>query len=164
MAKDKNPETVSLTIPSTPQFLRVVRCLIIELATLAGFCPKDSEKICIAVDEACSNIMRHSYKGRTNEIIIVKCAFFHDRMKISLRDFGEKFDLSRIQPDSGIIRPGGYGVHLIKCIMDVVEYETTHDVGTEIHMTRFFPPPEDIHDSSNAASGKGGADTGGGRC
>ncbi|RJP14306.1 MAG: ATP-binding protein [Candidatus Abyssobacteria bacterium SURF_5] len=139
-------QTVSLSIPSIPRFLRIVRSLIAELAELNGFSLKDRDRICLAVGEACSNIIRHSYKGKPDEIIVIKCELHEDRIKISIRDFGEKIDLSRIRPpDAASVQPGGLGVHMIRCMMDEVEYETTHEVGNEIHMTKLLSSAE--HDN-----------------
>jgi anti-sigma regulatory factor (Ser/Thr protein kinase) len=141
-------ELVTLSIPSVPKYLRVVRCLVAELAELDGFSLKERDRICLAVGEACSNIIRHSYKGKPDGLIIINYELHVDKIRISIRDFGEKIDLSRIEPPSpGAVRAGGLGVHMIKCMMDVVEYETGHEVGTEIHMTKFFHSPGEDHGS-----------------
>jgi anti-sigma regulatory factor (Ser/Thr protein kinase) len=116
---------------------------VAEIADLAGFSEKDCDKICLAVDEACSNVIRHSYKERPDGEIIIKCSFDSGRLSISIRDFGEKFDAKEIQPlDPNKVKPGGLGVHMIKSVMDEVEYDCSHEVGTEIHMTKYVHPEE----------------------
>jgi len=136
-------EEISLSIPSLPKLLRVVRCMVSEVAGLAGFSAKDCDRICLAVDEACSNIIRHSYKDRPGGEIILKCRFGKDRLTVSVRDFGEKFDAASIHPpDLEEVKPGGLGVHMIRSVMDEVEYDCSHEVGTEIHMTKYFRPEE----------------------
>jgi len=113
--------------------------MMAELAELSGLSGKDSERICLAVDEACSNIIRHSYKGRTDGQIIIRCALEADKLKISIRDFGEKFDPDKLQPPDGATpRPGGLGIQMMKSIMDTVEYDCSHEVGTEIHLTKYL--------------------------
>ncbi len=138
------PDIICLSIPSAPKYLRVVRYLLAELAELKGYSLKERDRICLAVGEACSNIIRHSYKEKTDGEIIIRCELYDDRMVICLRDFGEKIDLSQIKPPNmeEKIQPGGLGVHMIKCMMDQVEYDVTYDVGTEIRMTKYFCPPE----------------------
>lgn len=137
-------ETFSLTLPSLPQYLRLARCFIVELADAAGFALKDRDRICLAVGEACSNIIRHSYKGNPDGIIVLKCELYGYGMRISIRDFGEKVDPSRVRPPAaGAAQCGGLGLHIIKSIMDEVEFETTHEKGNEIHMTKYFPPRKD---------------------
>lgn len=136
-------EKISLSIPSVPKFLRTVRCAVAEIADLAGFSEKDCDKICLAVDEACSNIIRHSYKERPDGEIIIKCSFDPGSLSISIRDFGGKFDAKEIRPlDPDNVKPGGLGIHMIKSVMDEVEYDCSHEVGTEIHMTKYAHPEE----------------------
>jgi serine/threonine-protein kinase RsbW len=144
--------TVSLSIPSAPMLLRVVRCAIAEIADLTGFELKDRDKICLAVGEACSNIMRHGYKGEPDGKIVIKCKLQNDKLTISIRDFGEKIDLSQIRPpDMDRVKPGGLGVHMIKRAMDEVEYDTTHKVGTEIRMIKYLNPRENRNGSQDTA-------------
>lgn len=154
-------KTINLSIPSVPRFLRVVRCLVAELAELKGFALRDRDRICIAVGEACSNIIRHSYKGKPGKKIDIKCELHDDRMTIWIRDYGDKIDLSQIRPpDSRKLRAGGLGVHMIRCMMDDVEYDTGHEVGTEIRMTKYFRPTEAGDGSQDGTVGEGGSDTG----
>ncbi len=137
-------ERVSLSITSVPKLLRTVRCMVAEIASLAGFSDKDCDEICLAVDEACSNIIRHSYKERTDGEIILTCRIEPGTFRISIRDFGEKFDARQIEPpDPEDVKPGGLGIHMIKTVMDEVEYDCSHAIGTELRMTKFVRPTED---------------------
>ncbi len=138
-----------MSLPSVPRLLRVVRCVIGEMAEAIGFPLKDRDKICIAVGEACSNIICHSYKGRTDGKIVVKCELYSDNLTISIRDYGEKIDLSRVRAQkAGQVKPGGLGCHMIRQAMDKVDYDTTHKIGTEIRMTKYLNPPEAGDDGS----------------
>jgi len=142
-------DVITMSFPSVPRLLRVVRCVIAEMAEATGFALKDRDKICLAVGEACSNIIRHSYKGRTDGKMVIKCKLHSDKLTISIRDYGEKFDLAHVRAqESGQVRPGGLGVHMIRRAMDEVDYDTTHRVGTEIHMVKYLNPPEAGDDGS----------------
>ena len=151
----KRAELISLSIPSVPKLLQVVRCMISHVAETKGFALKDRDKICLAVGEACSNIMRHSYKGQPDGKIVIKCKLHGDKLTISIRDFGEKIDLARVRPlDTHDVRPGGLGVHMIRRAMDEVEYDISHKAGTEIHMTKYLSPREaENHGSERPARG-----------
>jgi anti-sigma regulatory factor (Ser/Thr protein kinase) len=112
-----------------------------EIAGLAGFSDKECDKICLAVDEACSNIIRHAYKERTDGEIILNCRIEPGTLRISIRDFGEKFDARQIEPrDPDDVKPGGLGVHMIRTVMDEVEYDCSHETGTELRMAKFARP------------------------
>ncbi len=131
-------EQISLSFFSVPRLLRTVRCVVTETADLAGFSEEERHKICLAVDEACSNIIRHSYRERTDGKIILTCRIEAGALRISLRDFGEKFDAKQIDPpDPQDVKPGGLGVSMIQEIMDEVEYDCSHETGTELRMTIF---------------------------
>ena len=54
---------VTLIVPSHPKYLYVVRSALYPLLTDAGFGRKDTRRIILAVDEACSNIIKHAYEG-----------------------------------------------------------------------------------------------------
>jgi anti-sigma regulatory factor (Ser/Thr protein kinase) len=141
--KDIGGEVVSLSFPSVPRLLRVARCITAELADLAGFSLKERDNMCLAVDEACSNVIRHSYKGRADGQIIITCRLESDRVTISIRDFGEKFDLNRIRPRNlEKVKPGGLGIHMMQSVMDKVECDCSQEVGTEVHMTKYIRPQE----------------------
>ena len=117
--------------------------MVAAVAELANFSPADRDEICLAVGEACANIICHSYKHRPDGQIILRCRLEEDNITISIRDFGEKFDGSRVPPpDPAQMKPGGLGVHLIRSTMDKVRYDCSHDKGTEIHMTKYFHPKE----------------------
>ncbi len=134
-------EQISLSIPAISKLLRTVRCTVAEIAGLAGFSDKDRDSICLAVDEACSNIIKHSYKEQSGGEIILKCRIEPDALRISIRDFGGKFDARGIEPCTPEdIKPGGLGILMIKRVMDEVVYDCSHEVGTEIHMTKFLSP------------------------
>ena len=87
--------------------------------TRSGCQPPCTQDIVLAVDEACQNIIRHSYGADTEGDIILEIKVEDDRVVLFLRDFAEKVDESKIKPrDLDDVRPGGLGVHFIREIMD----------------------------------------------
>ena len=133
----KTSDTVELKVPSDPRYMGIVRDVISRSADHAGFAEEDARQIVLAVDEGCTNIIRHCYGGDTSQKIIVTCAVGDDYLEIRLRDFGEKPDPAKIRSRPlEDIRPGGLGVHLIHTIMDEVEYDTSPDVGTILRMRK----------------------------
>jgi anti-sigma regulatory factor (Ser/Thr protein kinase) len=91
----------------------------------------------LAVDEACTNIIRHAYDGDHDQRIEVQIRMHPNRIEVKLRDYGRKPDPAKIKPrELHDIRPGGLGVHFIRTIMDEVVYDHSHEVGTELRMTK----------------------------
>ncbi len=137
---DSRQETVTLTVPSHPRFLYVIRSALYPLIIDAGFRKRDAAKMVLAVDEACSNIIRHAYGGQDDHPITLTVEFPEDRFLIRLRDYGKKADPSEIAPrDLADVRPGGLGTFFIKAVFDDVQYDTSVDRGTLLTMAKTKP-------------------------
>jgi len=115
--------SIKIELTSEAELLRVIRAVVEETCQLSGFSSMDSSKIVLAVDEACSNIIKHTYKGKNGQPITIKCKFADEELTIKLLDVGEKVDPEKIRGrDLSELRPGGLGIHLIHSVMDEVFY------------------------------------------
>ncbi|MFQ5707463.1 MAG: ATP-binding protein [bacterium] len=133
-------EVVEIRVPSDPRLLKIVRCGINHLCDICGFPEEARNAVTLSVDEAASNIIKHTYKGQTDKLIVVTCRILEDRLEIVLRDFGEKADLKKIKSrELEDVRPGGLGVHLIKSNMDVVVYDDTLKDGNQLTLAKYLP-------------------------
>jgi len=122
---------VTLTVPSHPKYLYVVRSALYPILIDAGFGRKDARRIILAVDEACSNIIKHAYEGDHNKTITMTVADDAERFTVRLRDYGRKADPASIAPrDLADIRPGGLGTLFMGAAFDTVTYDTKQDQGT----------------------------------
>ena len=131
---------IEIKLPSDPQFLKIIRSGISEISKICGFSNEESNAVTIAVDEAAANIIKHTYNGAKNELIVVNFRILEDRLEIVFRDFGDKVDPKTIKSrDLKEIRPGGLGVHLIKSTMDVVSYDNSFEDGNQLTMVKYFP-------------------------
>jgi len=131
---------IEIKLPSDPQLLKIIRSGISHISKICGFSNEESNAVTIAVDEAASNIIKHTYNGAKNELIVVNFRILEDRLEVVLRDFGEKVDPETIKSrDLNEIRPGGLGVHLIKSTMDVVNYDNSFEDGNQLTMVKYFP-------------------------
>ncbi len=111
-----------------------------HISELCGFSEEECNALTIAVDEAASNIIRHTYEGNPDQEIVVKFRVLQDRLEVVLRDFGKKVDPKKIRPRNlDDIRPGGLGVHLIKTTMDEVHYDNTLEVGNQLVLAKYLP-------------------------
>jgi serine/threonine-protein kinase RsbW len=129
--------SVTLTIPSHPKYLYVVRNALYPILTDAGFNRKDARRIILAVDEACSNIIKHAYAGDTTKTITMTVTDDSDRFTVRLRDYGKKADPMKIVPrDLADIRPGGLGTVFIGAAFDSVTYDTDQEEGTLLTLAK----------------------------
>jgi anti-sigma regulatory factor (Ser/Thr protein kinase) len=115
--------SVKITFQSHPKWLRHIRKIVREICVLAGYKPKEVDHLVLAVDEACTNIIRHSYKGRTTGSITLECQSDPKKLQFVLRDKGCTVDCEKIRSRClDEVRPGGLGIFFIQRMMDKVVY------------------------------------------
>tara|TARA_B100000427_G_scaffold275521_1_gene244085 strand:+ start:1460 stop:1918 length:459 start_codon:yes stop_codon:yes gene_type:complete len=135
---------VSLTIPSMPEFVGVVRLAISGIAARLNFTIDEIEDIKISVSEACTNVIQHAYGENSNpekDIIDIKAYIIDDNLEIVVKDFGQGFDLSIIgtpeQREKSKEKMGlGLGLTFIKSLMDDANFESVQGQGTTIQMKK----------------------------
>ncbi|MBN1542300.1 ATP-binding protein [candidate division KSB1 bacterium] len=133
-------QVFELQISSDPRLLRVVRATAEQICEIAGFSRLEASKIVLAVDEACSNVIRHAYCGREDQTILITFRIKTHKLQVELTDFGEHVDISKIKPRPlHELRPGGLGVHLITSVMDKVRYSNLEQSGNRMVMEKALP-------------------------
>ena len=96
----------------------------------------------LAVDEACTNIIEHGYKGMDPGSIILSFRIEPDRILVSITDFGHVFEpIEAPRPDVEAAlddRPlGGLGLYLIYQTMDNIDYQSSEE-GNTLMFTKFI--------------------------
>jgi sigma-B regulation protein RsbU (phosphoserine phosphatase) len=77
----------------------------------------------LAVTEAASNIMRHAYRGRTDQRIWIEADLFAENISLRLYHLGDAFDPETVKPPAfDGSREGGFGVYIIAQSVDEVRY------------------------------------------
>lgn len=128
---------------SDPRYLRYLRQVIEYLAPSCGFDPELLNKLKLALDEAVTNIIRHSYGGRNDGVIEADFDRVPEGLRIRLRDYGKQVDVAAIKSRPlDQVRPGGLGVHFIRSVMETVDYDTNFASGTRLTMVRRLAAPE----------------------
>ena len=139
------PGGVEITIPSSPQLLPVVRAAVRCMAESVGFGEQDGHSLAWALDEALANIIRHGYENRCDcpiTMIIEPVRSADDRpgLRVMTRDVGRQVDPATIRGrDLADVRPGGLGVHIIRSVMDEVEYSCPPEGGMLLTMIKYVP-------------------------
>ena len=95
-------------------------------------CSKNLDKIILATEEALVNIIQHAYSQQEKGAIEILCEEISSpsAIKIVIKDQGIPFnplDYNSLPISSSFFRPnqhmlGGYGINLLKEVMDHVEY------------------------------------------
>jgi anti-sigma regulatory factor (Ser/Thr protein kinase) len=129
-----------LTVPSEGCFLVVVRKVVAQFAEQAGFTEEEANHVVVAVDEGCTNIIRHGYGSRPGRRIRIRCEAERDGLNVRLRDYGGPVDLEHIRtPDEAGAEPGGLGLRIMRSAMDRVEYVSGRGIGLEVNMFKRYP-------------------------
>ena len=131
----------TLTIPSSTRYLEQARSFVEKYARAADLAEDTVEHFKIAVDEACTNVIKHSYKGDANHQIDLAVLVDRDYFTVRIRDQGQTFQPEFYkEPDIFELakrrRAGGLGVHMMRRLMDRVEYRQRGKVN-EVHLTKY---------------------------
>jgi serine/threonine-protein kinase RsbW len=140
-ANRSSGDEIEIRVPCKPEYVRTIRRMVVDFAESSHMPKSAVEEIEIAASEAVTNIVRHAYDNCARmPRVRVKCARRRYGLLVEVMDRGCGF----IAPADGVVpnvepgidREGGYGIVLIKCLMDTVNYISIPDEGTKIKMTK----------------------------
>ena len=124
---------VSITIPSHPKYLSVVRSLTMKIGQINGMNEALIEDIKLAVDEACANVIKHAYSGNPSGKIVIKYKTTPKNFQVIITDNGIKTQNELMKGrDLDDVRPGGLGVHFIERVFDVFELDEKKKKGNRL--------------------------------
>ena len=95
----------------------------------------------LAVSEICTNIIQHAYR-RTGGEIRGSLTRLPNGIQIDLFDDGESFDPSSVPEPSthaNSLNEGGYGLHIVRQIMDRALYQANTPKGNHWRLIKFIP-------------------------
>lgn len=162
MAQKPLGEVIELEVrsPVETRVLGHIRRIITTLAEDMNFSPEDVEKIELAVDEACTNVVRHAYKHLgvspdlppeerqppgTECVLRVRTVLYESAMEIQVIDYGIGLrnapkGVNSIDEYLERKGTGGLGNYIIRNFMDEVSYDYPEDRGTVLTMTKYLTP------------------------
>jgi serine/threonine-protein kinase RsbW len=116
-----------LVVKGRTENLAKIRMFIQEIASSVGFTQESIDNMMLAVDEACTNIIKHAYKSYPDGEIIIKIKYEDKKLVITIIDYGKSFAPESIpEPDIQEYyrqhKVGGLGIYLMRTLMDEVEY------------------------------------------
>ena len=128
-----------IKVPCRPEYVRTVRRAIADFAESSNVPKATVAEIEIAASEAVTNIVRHAYPDRNcARPVRVKCVRRKNGFTVEIADRGCGFDASSngVIADLDLDRDGGFGILLIKTLMDSVNFVSKPQEGTKIRMTK----------------------------
>ena len=130
-----NPNEYEMIVPMGEDTELIAAQTVEEIARRHHFAPKAINQIKTALVEACINAAEHSHSP--DRKIYQKFAVENDRLTVTVANRGLRFadgEAAEITPDEG---RRGWGLKLMKTLMDEVKFEQTDD-GTRISMTKYL--------------------------
>jgi len=125
---------VSVCLPREAETVSLVRTVITNTLHLFGVEDECVEDIRLAVSEACTNVVSHAAGEDEYE---VQVRVDEDRCIINVRDSGTGFDstaLTGTLPDP--MSAGGRGAAIMAAVMDTVNFTSSPEEGTIVHLVR----------------------------
>ena len=135
-------KSLNLKIPSRTEQLSVVREFVSEAARRFGFQEELVNKIALAVDEACTNIIKHSYEYSPNREIEISIKTMDASFEVIIADNGKSFEpggvkIPHMREYLTHYRKGGLGMYLMRSLMDKVEYKKSNKKN-EVHLIKLL--------------------------
>ena len=129
MATNLNNRAVTLTLPNAIGHERIAMASLASFAKMHGYSLARIEDLKTVVAEAAINAMEHGNKDRPDAVVNILFHYGDDAIQIMVTDQGEGIkedlpppDIERIMRD--LDPPVGFGVYLIRQLVDEVEFNT----------------------------------------
>jgi len=135
------------TIESRTDNLLEVREFVLQASRRIGFSEEEASKIVLAVDEACTNVIKHAYQFAPDRTIQIVIHPDNDRVEITVIDDGKAFNpsiakLPDLKQHLSHYRRGGLGIYLMRTLMDKVEYKYAPGKKNEVRLTKYLTTSE----------------------
>jgi len=130
-----------ITRAAEVESLQVFRAFITECCARYDISHDTVLDLKLAVDEACTNIITHGYKGMDPGSIILSFRIEPDRILVQITDFGHCFEpVAGSKPDVEAALDdrelGGLGLYLIYQTMDNIDYVSSEE-GNTLTFTKY---------------------------
>lgn len=128
-------DSIKLTLPTKPEYVSLARLTIASVANNMGFSIGDVEDLKVAVSEACTNALNHSKNPDTTYDLTYVVE--NQKLVFTVTDRGVGFEPENVaMPDLNGKQLGGFGLFIIKSLMDRVEIISEQGLGTTITMIK----------------------------
>jgi len=138
------PHPIVLDLPSEASVLSVVRAAlraVAEDARHVRLLPREIDEVEVALQEACTNVIRHAHGGDASKRLVVEILRGPDALEILVRDSGAPFVFEpKARDDVDVLAEGGYGITIMRSWMDEVTL-TREGTGNVLRMVRKYKTP-----------------------
>ncbi len=130
---------LDICFPAQPDSLHEMRQQVADVLTSLGLSYDAWHPLVLAVDEASSNVIRHTYQFDSNHQIELKILLVDKTLIFRLHDDGDRVDTEKIIPKRrNQAKPGGLGLHFIHEIMDKTTLIDIQGEGNTLEMVKYL--------------------------
>ncbi len=138
-------KAIELAIPSVLGYEKVAMDAAAAVAKIMGFHKNKIEDLKTAVSEACINAIEHGNRSQQDTTVLVTLKINKKSLEVNIKDegkgIGRKIKIPKIEKQiAGDEDPRGWGMFLIKNLVDEVEFKNLPNEGTitrmVIHVSR----------------------------
>ena len=130
---------LDLCFPAQPGRLHEMRQQVEEALAPLGLSSDVRQPLVLAVDEASSNVIRHTYHFDGSRQLELKILLVDNTLVFRLHDDGARVDAKKMTPKPrNQAKPGGLGLHFIHEIMDKTTLVDTQAEGNTLEMVKVF--------------------------
>ncbi len=137
----KRAATYHKELSASTENLSEVRNFVSSQAEKHGFTEDQIHDIRLAVDEACTNVIKHAYSYDDTKQFNLDLEFNNTALYIEITDFGigfnpAKYEVPNVQKRIKQKKRGGMGIFLIQNLMDELTYDSDGHKNV-IRMTKY---------------------------
>ena len=152
-SQSESPATIRLVISAEPRLLHIMREVVRYYAREAGFPESEVYRLALAVDEAVTNVIRHTYGNRPDGRLALEVHNLLDRLEFVIEDTGPKVLSDAIRPRAlDEVRPGGLGSFFIKSFTDCCFYDEAYTEGNRLRLVKFKEQNDDLDQAGDPSS------------
>jgi len=131
-------KTVELYVPSILGFEKIAMDSAASVAKMMKFPHERVEDLKTAVAEACLNAIEHGNKADASTKVSITLTIGESNLRVDVQDAGTgigQVEKPNIQKKiAGKEKPRGWGIFLIKNLMDEVKFESKPEGGNVVRM------------------------------
>lgn len=137
MKKKENEKVEQARFQANPEELVKASGFVLDTMRAAGCNEKICKQMDIVVEEIFINIASYAYPdGKADKPVIIECGREENRVYLAFRDRGMQYNpLEKEDPAIGIVGKmtiGGYGIFMVKNIVDEIEYQYAYEAGENV--------------------------------
>ena len=132
-------QTFKLSVPSDTANLAMIRDFVEDSARRSALGESEMQKLKLAVDEACANVIEHAYDNDNTREITVHVWFDDAQIEVDVIDSGSRFDPTAHKPlelRDLVGRKGGMGIRIMQLATDELVADTDENGHNRLRLIK----------------------------